>query len=105
MKMSDVLRDLADLLDQKSAEVAAPVDQPIVTVQDAGVPTDDKESEVGRFIPPLQAKLEILKKSEGVPNVYDEQGQGQDNEIELMKKRAGITAVQHEASEDNDITG
>jgi hypothetical protein len=56
------------------------------------------------MVPPLQAKLEILKKSEGIPNTYDEQDQSTD-ELALMKKRAGLSTAQKEAAEDNDITG
>jgi len=54
------------------------------------------------MVPPLQAKLEILKKSEGLPSVYDKEGS---DELSAIKKNAGLTAAQHEASEDNDITG
>jgi hypothetical protein len=54
------------------------------------------------MVPPLQAKLEILKKSEGIPNVYG--GEGTD-ELAMIKKNAGLTASQHEASEDNDVLG
>jgi hypothetical protein len=54
------------------------------------------------MVPPLQAKLEILKKSEGMPNVYDDEG---NDEVAVIKKNAGLTAIQHEASEDNDIVG
>jgi hypothetical protein len=38
-----------------------------------------------------------------MPNVYD--GEGSSDEIALMKKRAGISTAQHEASEDNDVLG
>lgn len=106
MKMSDVLRDLADLLDQKSAEVAAPVDQPIVTVQDAGVSTDDKESEVGTFVPPLQQKLELLKKATGVENSFDDnQSVANADELDRIKKLGGIApaAIVHIAGDDLEI--
>lgn len=71
--------------------------------------TDTSDS--GTFVPPLQAKLELLKKSVGVDSVYDQcgpdeqlTGHGADNEqddLARMKQMAGI----HTASEDNDITG
>jgi len=61
---------------------------------------EDVEGDV--MVPPLQSKLELLKKSVGVENVYD---QDDTDELTVIKKNAGLTAVQHEASEDNDVTG
>jgi hypothetical protein len=52
------------------------------------------------MVPPLQAKIEILKKSEGIPNVYD--GEGGD-ELDAIKKNAGLTAAQHEALDDEPL--
>jgi hypothetical protein len=63
-----------------------------------------QDEEQPKMVPPLQAKLEILKKSEGMPNVYDGEGKG-DDELAAIKKNAGLTAAQHEASEDNDVLG
>lgn len=100
MKASEILRSLADLIDsadqpqdsaQQAIQAVAPQEEPN---------KNDSDSKV--FVPPLQAKLELLKKSEGVPNVYDD---GQDDELLAIKKHAGITTAQKEASEDNDITG
>ena len=57
------------------------------------------------MVPPLQMKLELLKKASGVDSHYDDEGSAPD-ELAQVKKNAGLTAViQHEASEDNDITG
>jgi Fic family protein len=53
------------------------------------------------MVPPLQSKLELLKKSVGVDNVYDDNDA---DELTIIRKNAGISA-QIEASEDNDITG
>ena len=99
MKMADVLRDIADLIDQKMGGNDSEQQNRLEPVQ-VEKPQDEKQP---KMVPPLQAKLEILKKSEGLPNVYD--GEGSSDEIALMKKRAGISTAQHEASEDNDITG
>jgi hypothetical protein len=116
MKLSDFMRDIADLIDQKMGQGGTdeigrslgseggdvmrsktmqrmePVPQP-----EANTNNDDTV-----MVPPLQAKLEILKKSEGIPNVYDK---GSDAELAAIKKNAGLTTAQKEASEDNDITG
>jgi hypothetical protein len=102
MKMNDILRDLAELLDQHQ-EHGANIRQN--TTQQRMTPAQVAEPELNDnpvMIPPLQAKLEILKKSEGLPNVYD--GEGND-ELAMIKKNAGLTAAQHEASEDNDVLG
>jgi hypothetical protein len=134
MRASDILQGLAGLLAvldrQEQTAVQAP--QPIVvnvnttapetTAQPtpqpqashalAPVAVDNKDTaDQGTFVPPLQAKLELLKKSVGVDSVYDQggpdeqlTGHGADNEqdeLARMKQMAGI----HIAGEDNDITG
>lgn len=38
-------------------------------------PVDDN---VGEFVPPLQKKIELMKKSQGVDSVYDEEGEEQE---------------------------
>jgi predicted glycosyltransferase involved in capsule biosynthesis len=62
--------------------------------------TDNTES--GVFVPPLQAKIELLKKAVNVDSIYDQQGSdedltghGSDNEDELsrIKHMAGIHPV------------
>jgi hypothetical protein len=99
MKMADVLRNLADKLDgMDSGTDDAPKQNRLNPVGD--VPGGETDS--ATMVPPLQAKLEILKKSEGLPSVYDKEGS---DELSAIKKNAGLTAAQHEASEDNDITG
>ena len=101
MKMADVLRNLADKLDGiEGGTDDAPKQSRLSPVGD--VPGGETDS--ATMVPPLQAKLEILKKSEGLPNVYDSEGE-EDAELAAIKKNAGLTAAQHEASEDNDITG
>ena len=104
MKMADILRDIADLLDQDTGKDSSNLAQN--STQKRLEPVEVKspeECEAPVMVPPLQAKLEILKKSEGLPNVYDEQGK--EDELTLMKKMAGISTAQKEASEDNDILG
>ena len=38
-------------------------------------PIDDN---VGEYVPPLQKKIELMKKSQGVESVYDEEGEEQE---------------------------
>lgn len=99
MKLSDIMRDIADLLDQQGD------DQQGGATNNHLQPVQTPEPEMADeplMVPPLQAKLEILKKSEGIPNVYDNEG---DAELAVIRKNAGLTAAQHEASEDNDVLG
>jgi len=98
MKASEILRKFADMLDQESP----------ASKQNRLTPVDVEPGDNGepqpKMVPPLQAKLEILKKSEGLPNVYDSCEDSTD-ELSMLKKRAGLSPSQLESSEDNDITG
>ena len=97
MKMADILRGLADKLDSiEQGSSSAPAPTGLAPVGD--VPGGDTDTT--KMIPPLQAKLEILKKSEGIPSVYDTQGS---NELSAIRKNAGLTAAQHEAADDEPL--
>jgi hypothetical protein len=109
MRASEILRGLADLIDNAEGGQAptvtpqqaahgqtpmskfTPVNQEPVSVQDMGV-----------FVPPLQAKIELLKKAVEVDSIYDQTGpdedltgHGADNEDDIarMKQMAGINPV------------
>jgi len=43
-------------------------------------PIDDN---VGEYVPPLQKKIELMKKSQGVESVYDEEGEEQEQPPEI----------------------
>jgi hypothetical protein len=99
MKMADILRNLADKLDSiDNGTGDAPKQSRLSPVGD--VSGGDTDSSI--MVPPLQAKLEILKKSEGLPNVYDGEGE-EDAELAAIKKNAGLTAAQHEAADDEPL--
>lgn len=114
MKTAEILRKLADMIDTHSDEGQS-------TAQVALEPVEVDNTEggtVSTMVPPLQQKLEILKKSAGIDSHYDDyddqgnpidQGCGcnsaEDAELALMKQRAGINPAVIVASEDNDITG
>ena len=95
MKASEILRGLADLID--SAESGqelpqAPTEHPNVRV--ALAPPQQPASEqpqtaITTFVPPLQTKIELLKKAVDVDNIYDKGG----DELAQMKKMAGINPV------------
>ena len=83
MKIAELFKHMIDLLDQEEqsqSEVVA--------------------AEPGVMVPPLQQKIEILKKSQGIENVYDEEP----DELAHIKRNAGI-AVITAAEEDEPFEG
>jgi hypothetical protein len=100
MNITDLLRQLADKLDGieqggEHAEVHQAQLEPVDAIS-------TEQPDQITMVPPLQAKLELLKKATGVDNHYDGQGE----ELDDIKKLTGIQAViSHEAGEDNDIVG
>jgi hypothetical protein len=98
MKASEILRGLADLL--TNLEQGGEQDMTSKYTPDTQEPTGVDQA--GTFVPPLQAKIELLKKAVDVDSIYDQTGpdedltgQGADNEDELvrMRKMAGINPV------------
>ena len=107
--MADILHSIADMLDKHDGGDASgdnlgkQADDFQHDVHDGAEDGGAGEVEVGVMIPPLQQKLEILKKSAGMDNAFDDQGS---DELGDIKKLTGIKAViGHEAGEDNDILG
>jgi hypothetical protein len=123
MKASQIIQGLADLLSgiegsEHVIQQPAPVAQSATPVAPtpqiapiAGAPSPDEvvakghtDGEIGVFVPPLQAKIELMKKSVNVDSVYDQGGSEEnltghgadnqdadDNELDRIKKMAGIT--------------
>lgn len=119
MKISDIFRKIADVIDhedhagrpdpaiQNPAELSAasaglPVDN--VDNQDAGADDDI-------MIAPLQLKMELLKRAVGVDNVYDDSradevedcGCDDDSDLARMKQMAGIPVAAVSEMADDDI--
>ena len=104
MKMSDILRDLADKLsaiengsgnDEQHQDTLEPVEVDR---------TASDEVDSGHYMPPLQQKLELLKKAVDVPSAFDQNGNGVPDELDAIKKNAGINpAVVHIASDDEPL--
>ncbi len=102
MKVNDILQQLADFVNnQHSAK------EP-----DSDVQTNAEGQELAKepedlFVPPLQQKIELLKKAVGVENIYDEDQEAraaeeeaakqvtpeEEDELARMKRAAGIPAV------------
>ena len=76
MKASEILRKVADLIDMQEQPV--PVQQPIVINVGGALAAqepeqqDTEELETDVMVPPLQQKLELLKRNAGLENVYDQ---------------------------------
>jgi hypothetical protein len=116
MKLSDIMRDIADLIDQKMSQGGTDeIDRSIGS--DGGdamssktmqrmEPVPEPEQDTGdddKMVPPLQQKHELLKKVAGVDNEYDREEGGcggeEPDELDRMKKMAGIVI----AGDENDI--
>jgi hypothetical protein len=96
MRASEILRKLADVIDSAdgsdAVQTAPQAAHPNVRV--ALAPAEQPAAEqpqiaVTTFVPPLQAKIELLKKAVDVDSIYDQGG----DELGQMKKRAGINPV------------
>ena len=100
MRLADIMRDIADLLDQKQGQ-GADLSQNLT--QQRMTPAEVEEPELSDeplMVPPLQQKHELLKKVAGVDNTYgndEEPEQGDD--LNRMRKMAGIVV----AGDENDI--
>ena len=101
MKLSDIMRDIADLIDQKigqDIDDGGATNSHLTPVQ----PPEPEMKDEPVMVPPLQQKHELLKKVAGVDNAYDQEGDADSNnpdELDRMKKMAGIVI----AGQENDI--
>ena len=104
MRVSEILRQLADLVDQEEGTDQMPVQMPDQTAQPdemcADVAVTQMEpveialdgTEDEPMVSPLQQQHELMKKATGVDNHVDTFAgeDGGEDELELMKKMAGI---------------
>ena len=108
MKAAEILRKLADVIDQHSSEDNRPTNSvPHAELEPVDADNTD-HTETTTFIAPLQAKLELLKKSVGVDNAYDEESCGGEDsdELEVLKQRAGVpTIAVQEMADDEPFEG
>ena len=111
MKVNDILQQLADFVNNRQS-----AQEPKHDVQTNAEGQELAKSPDDLFVPPLQQKIELLKKAVGVENIYDEDQQAraeeeaeaklptpeEEDELERMKRAAGIpsAAVVQELSND-----
>jgi len=110
MKTAEILRKLADVIDQQEggAESRPTNSVPHAELEPVAVDNTDGTNPIA-MVPPLQQKLELLKKSvEGEtcstcgasPCCCD----GEEDELSFIKRAAGVpVAVIDATAEDNDI--
>jgi hypothetical protein len=114
MKAAEILRKLADMIDTHGdGEEARPANSvPHAELEPVAADNTD-HTETTKFVAPLQAKFELLKKSLGMDNAYDNTADSEepcdgaeDAELALIKQRAGvpIIAVQ-EMADDEPLEG
>jgi len=118
MKTSEILRNLADMIDAKEQagqSIGAPgrLSPKIQPKQPVSVDTPPEDTSGlaqqpdDIFIPPLQLKIELLKKATGVENVYDDPENEQEpsysyDELDHIKRNAGISVVALDALGDDE---
>ena len=84
MKIGEILRQLADMVDAEEAEKTQEIGDPAMSGQ-AG--TGESPDQV--YVGPLQQKHELLKKATGVENNVD-QFADDDEELAKMQQNAGV---------------
>ena len=89
MKISDLLRKLANQMDDKEKPVPLSMANGTASNTDADTATDDTAT----MIPPLQQHLELLKKKSGLDNAFDGESNTAEkpDELEQLKKMAGLS--------------
>lgn len=125
MKASEILRKMADIIDSKESGQQSNteitnrpeiVDVEVSAPADAGGIEGDAQVNTRSMVAPLQQKLELLKKAAGVDNMYDGEEECCDacgqtpcgcesDELDVMKRNAGIPVAIQVSAEDNEIEG
>jgi hypothetical protein len=111
MEAAELIRKLIDVLTQinEPSSQQQPNHAQLVAVKapENPFPEDEHTSDEtgGIMVPPLQQKMELLKKISGVDSVYDHgesSEESQEDELSIIKRNAGIPMLTMVASEDND---
>ena len=102
MNIAEILRGLADkIASMESGKDAPPQCSGQAQLEPVEVDNTDHSNDAV-MIPPLQQKIELLKKSVGVPNAFDGEEQEQPDELELLKKNAGVAPIAIQVAEEDE---
>jgi hypothetical protein len=98
MKLADIMRDIADLLDQQGDDQQGSATNTHLKPVKAPEPELDDEPVM---VPALQQKHELLKKVAGVTSAYDGEDNKETGELDRMRKMAGIVVAGDEIDDAN----
>lgn len=74
MKAAEFLRGLIDQVQQVNQPASGvTINIGTVNINTPETPADVEDQELEVMVPPLQQKIELLKKNAGLENVYDQQ--------------------------------
>ena len=102
MNIAEILRGLADKIASMETGTQTPT-QSMGQAQLQPVEVDNTDhTDDAVMIAPLQQKIELLKKSVGVPNAFDDQEQGPSDELDILKKNAGVAPIAIQVAEEDE---
>jgi hypothetical protein len=102
MNIAEILRGLADKIASMEVGQAAPT-QSMGQAQLQPVEVDNADhTDDAVMIAPLQQKIELLKKSVGVPNAFDGAETGAPDELDIIKKNAGVSPIAIQLAEEDE---
>ena len=102
MNIAEILRGLADKIASMEAGQDAPT-QSMGQAQLQPVDVDNTDhTDDAVMIAPLQQKIELLKKSVGVPNAFDGEEAGSPDELAVLKKNAGVAPIAIQVAEEDE---
>lgn len=96
MKIADLLRHLADVVDQGSDADGGDYQQPVDVQSDIG------ELAPQRMVPPLQLKIELLKRAVDVNNIYSPDVPDQDGGVPAERLSLSRTSEEQPEQEYKD---
>jgi hypothetical protein len=81
MKVLEILQDLIVQAQQAQQSSGVTINIGSVNINTPAEQAEPEPDETGTMVPPLQQKIELLKKNAGLDNVYDQQ-QDEDDPID-----------------------
>lgn len=97
MKIAQILRKLADTVEAHEPQQSTGTVAGSVEIPSAHADPDDS----GVMVPPLQLKIELLKKAAGVDSIFDRSAteSSKDPELDHLRRQAGVVKIQDLASD------